>query len=87
MLLDVPPDWRALADRLEAGEWRRLIVLGAADTGKSTLCRYLGERLPGTALLDADPGQKMVGPAACVTLGDWADGALQCHRMHFIGPR
>lgn len=86
MDLDVPPDWRALGDRLETGEWRRLIVVGAADTGKSSFCQYLGRRLAGLALLDCDPGQKMVGPPACVTLGIWSeDGKLRPHRMHFIG--
>lgn len=83
--LDVPPQWSALADRLERESWRRLIVLGAADTGKSSFCSYLGERLPALALLDSDPGQKMVGPPACVTLGTWGAGALQLRRIYFIG--
>lgn len=85
MQLEVPPGWSALAERLEGESWRRLIVLGAADTGKSTFCRYLGDRLPGLALLDSDPGQKMVGPPACVTLGAWEAGILQFRRMYFIG--
>jgi polynucleotide 5'-hydroxyl-kinase GRC3/NOL9 len=57
-----------------------VLVLGAADRGKSTLCRFLVERAAGcgrsAALLDADVGQKTVGPPACVTAGDRGGATL-----------
>ena len=71
--LDAPSDWAAAAGRIAAGGVRRVLLLGARDAGKSTLCRVLlrcaaqGGRE--VALLDADPAQKLVGPAACSTLG------------------
>jgi polynucleotide 5'-hydroxyl-kinase GRC3/NOL9 len=70
----VSADWADAAAQLIAGDFRRVVVLGAADMGKSTLCRFLvGEgRRAGraVALLDADLGQKTVGPPACVTLAE-----------------
>lgn len=48
------------------------MVLGATDTGKTTLCRVLSSRLAeagiAVALVDADTGQKWAGPPATVTL-------------------
>jgi polynucleotide 5'-hydroxyl-kinase GRC3/NOL9 len=50
----------------------RALVLGPADSGKSTLCRLL-EQARGArrsaAILDLDLGQKLIGPPACVTPG------------------
>ena len=51
-----------------------VLVVGARDTGKSTLCRFLMEAAIGSgrraALLDTDLGQKLIGPPACVTMKD-----------------
>lgn len=53
-------------------ERRTVLVVGGLDTGKTTLCRALlragveAERV--CAFLDADVGQKTVGPPATVTL-------------------
>ena len=49
----------------------RVLVLGAVDAGKSTFCRLLLEAAVQegrtAAVIDADVGQKMVGPPAAVT--------------------
>jgi len=73
MTVEMPPDWQDALKHVLAGEARRVLVLGGPDAGKSTFC---GMVLSGAvmaarraALLDADPGQKQVGPPACVTLG------------------
>ena len=70
--LRVPADWSDAAARITEEDVRRVMVLGAADVGKSTLCRFLSQKVDATgrsaALLDADVGQKTVGPPACVTL-------------------
>jgi polynucleotide 5'-hydroxyl-kinase GRC3/NOL9 len=86
--LQVSRAWRAAADRLCEGPWRRLVVLGACDRGKSTFCRYLAARLAAggdVAVLDCDLGQKLVGRPACVTLGRAAGGAIFLDRLRFIG--
>ena len=88
--IDVPEDWRRLADDLVRSRWRRVVVLGASDRGKSTFCRFLGQQLGvagvGVSLLDADPGQKMLGPPACVTAGSF-ENAGQCRpaMLYFVG--
>ena len=59
-----------------SGQFLRIMVLGGVDTGKSTFCRAAlaamtndGHR---AALIDADVGQKIVGPPAAVTVADGA---------------
>lgn len=84
----VPDDWAALAEELAGSGWRRLVVLGAADRGKSTLIRVLAARLAGQggtlSLLDCDLGQKMAGPPGCVTLADWR-GGFALTGLYFVG--
>lgn len=84
--IDVPHDWNALAEALRGAAAHRLIVLGGADMGKSTFCRFLLSRIPEAQLIDTDLGQKIVGPPACVTLGQTAtDGTLRLIRQYFVG--
>lgn len=71
--LDIPPAWAQAAAEILQHRWRTILVLGAADRGKSTYCRFLshflleaGQRV---ALVDADVGQKSIGPPAALTLG------------------
>ena len=90
MTLEIPAAWAELADRLASSSWRRLIVLGGTDVGKSNflrfLARVLGERGQTVALLDTDLGQKMVGPPACVVLARCtAEVELQVERIRFVG--
>jgi polynucleotide 5'-hydroxyl-kinase GRC3/NOL9 len=68
--LDILEEWETAAARF-VQDGGTVMVLGAPDTGKSTLCRYLvyrsfaaGHRV---ALLDLDLGQSHLGPPA--TLG------------------
>jgi polynucleotide 5'-hydroxyl-kinase GRC3/NOL9 len=82
--------WRDALDRIAGLGVRRVVVLGAADVGKTTFCSALARRLlasgQGAALLDTDPGQKMVGPPATVSLGRWAapDRPPQLAAMCFV---
>ncbi|GAB4241766.1 MAG: hypothetical protein Kow00109_17360 [Acidobacteriota bacterium] len=67
--IEVPLAWREVLER----PWRGwLMIIGAPDTGKSTLARLLYAGLNGagvsTALLDGDPGQASLGPPATMTL-------------------
>jgi polynucleotide 5'-hydroxyl-kinase GRC3/NOL9 len=64
-------------------------VLGPADAGKSTLCRFLLTEAAtagrSAALLDTDLGQKAVGPPACVTLGRPGEDCLELTALAFAG--
>jgi polynucleotide 5'-hydroxyl-kinase GRC3/NOL9 len=68
--LDILEEWEAAAARL-VQDGGTVMVIGAPDTGKSTLCRYLTYRSFAAghqvALLDLDVGQSHLGPPA--TLG------------------
>jgi polynucleotide 5'-hydroxyl-kinase GRC3/NOL9 len=54
-------------------QWRKVLVLGAVDRGKSTYCAFLSQRCLAAglcvAVVDTDIGQKDVGPPATLTLG------------------
>lgn len=79
---DLPPAWgKAIA---EACAGRRVVVLGATDTGKSTFIRAVLAASDGAAtLIDLDPGQKMIGPPGTVALGRLEPPLVE--RFVFIG--
>ncbi len=66
-----PKEWYALLDTLKE-EKGIAIILGAADTGKSTLAKFLitslCKRGLKVALVDADIGQSFLGPPATIGL-------------------
>jgi polynucleotide 5'-hydroxyl-kinase GRC3/NOL9 len=68
--LIVPPEWAAFRGENLQGT---ILVLGASDTGKSTLARYLfqeiGRRGLRPAYLDSDMGQSTLGLPATLNLG------------------
>jgi polynucleotide 5'-hydroxyl-kinase GRC3/NOL9 len=86
--LHLPPAWAAAIERLAAGGGRRIVVLGPTDVGKSSFLLALarawpaGERL---ALIDLDPGQKLLGPVATVSSGYLEGDGLACTRFRFVG--
>ena len=71
--LDIPPAWDWSADQIVRHKWRKILVLGGVDRGKSTYCRFLTRRCLETgqrvAVVDTDVGQKDIGPPATLTLG------------------
>lgn len=75
--VDVPADWADAARRICRSGFGRVLILGPADVGKSTFAQFLMKAARNVdrraALVDADVGQKTVGPPACVTLG-YLDG-------------
>src|SRR4051812_8774351 len=82
--IDVSEDWAAALRRIRDGKFRRVLVLGATDSGKSSFCRALLRQAgQDGAVLDADPAQKLVGPPACVTLGRGAGPSLAA--LSFVG--
>ncbi|UCG50441.1 MAG: GTPase [Candidatus Latescibacterota bacterium] len=86
---DVEDPWRELVSALESdASWRSLVVVGTVDSGKSTLCRFIGAHFAHqfrTAAVDCDPGQSVLGPPT--TLGfAWEPLATdQPVAMRFIG--
>ncbi len=92
-LLDIPAAWQRSAKRILSEGWRRILVVGATDCGKSSYCKFLVNALLGegrtVSFVDADIGQKDVGPPATVALGDFEVAAdfthPTCHAMYFVG--
>jgi len=69
MEIIAPKEWYALLDVLEK-EKGSAILLGATDTGKSTLTQFLithlCQRVLKVALVDADIGQSFLGPPTTI---------------------
>jgi polynucleotide 5'-hydroxyl-kinase GRC3/NOL9 len=92
-MIDVPSSWAWSATQIQHHRWRKILVLGATDRGKSTYCQYLSQTLLAAgdrvAVVDADVGQKDIGPPATITLGYPERGsALQQTRpaaWYFVG--
>jgi len=93
MEISAPKEWFGLLDVLEEGEGIA-ILLGAADTGKSTLANFLISHLCQrglkVGLVDADIGQSSLGPPATISLAlfkshpDW-DILLSTPEIFFVG--
>lgn len=93
MRIDIPPPWRRALEKVITDRLRKILVLGGEDTGKSTLSLLLIRRLAReseVSLVDADVGQKDLGPPATITLGR-AKGIvakiseLSIQSMYFVG--
>ncbi len=67
---DIPPSWQPALEVARAGG--TLLLVGATDSGKSTLAAVLAnealEEGRAVAVVDADVGQSSIGPPACVGL-------------------
>jgi len=93
MEISAPKEWFELLDVLE-GEKGIAILLGATDTGKSTLAKFLifhlCKRGLKVGLVDADIGQSFLGPPATIGLSvfkshpDW-EVILSPPEIFFVG--
>ena len=93
MEISGPKEWSELLDVLEEGKGIA-ILLGATDTGKSTLAKFLISHLCQrglkVGLVDADIGQSFLGPPATIGLAlfkshpDW-DIILSSPEIFFVG--
>jgi polynucleotide 5'-hydroxyl-kinase GRC3/NOL9 len=91
--MDIPSPWEKCADEVIRDRLARILVIGGVDRGKSTFCRFLASRLLQTgekvALVDADIGQKDIGPPATITTG-YPDAGARLKRIppagfYFVG--
>jgi polynucleotide 5'-hydroxyl-kinase GRC3/NOL9 len=93
MEISAPKEWFELQDVLEEGKGIA-ILLGATDTGKSTLAKFLISHLCKrglkVGLVDADIGQSFLGPPATIGLSvfkshpDW-EVILSPPEIFFVG--
>jgi polynucleotide 5'-hydroxyl-kinase GRC3/NOL9 len=86
----VPDSWGDAIRRMVQGRASLVLVVGPPDAGKSTFCRGLMREAYSreycAELLDTDLGQKMVGPPACVTLGEAApNDQVALKKLGFVG--
>ena len=70
--IDIPKSWRAATQKIIREQYRKILVLGASDRGKSVYCNYLANQIGITgstvAFVDADVGQKDIGLPATISL-------------------
>jgi polynucleotide 5'-hydroxyl-kinase GRC3/NOL9 len=70
----VPVSWREAANALSELGGGTAVVVGGADTGKTTLCTFLANCLTDqnrhVAVVDADIGQTDLGPPTTMAAGD-----------------
>ncbi len=90
--IEVPVWWAEALDQLVREGARKILVVGASDRGKSTfcalLCRKLWESGATVAFVDADIGQKDIGPPATISLAFFRGEALThtaAHELFFVG--
>jgi polynucleotide 5'-hydroxyl-kinase GRC3/NOL9 len=91
--IDIPSSWRRAAGAILAHRWNKVLVMGATDCGKSTFIHFLTASLRTAgvtvAFVDADIGQKDVGPPATITLAQVeGEGGLASARpaaLYFVG--
>lgn len=71
--IDIPPAWEWSVTQIMQHQWRKVLVIGGVDRGKSTYCTFLSQRCLAAgrrvAIIDTDIGQKAIGPPATLTLG------------------
>lgn len=91
--IDIPPSWRQSLDSIVDHGWRKIMVIAAADRGKSTYCQFLANGLQQSgarvAFVDGDIGQKDVGPPATISLAyprrDQPLANTEAAGLYFVG--
>jgi polynucleotide 5'-hydroxyl-kinase GRC3/NOL9 len=91
--IDIPPSWQRSAAAILAHRWRKVLIIGAADCGKTTYSNFLTTSLraagAAVAFVDGDVGQKDVGPPATISLaqldGEGELARARPVRLYFVG--
>jgi len=70
--IDIPKSWRTATRKIIREKYRKILVLGASDRGKSVYCNYLANQISiagsTVVFVDADVGQKDIGLPATISL-------------------
>jgi len=90
---DIPASWRQSVAEIISCRWRKVLIIGHSDAGKSTYCAFLSRQILASrfdvAIVDADIGQKDIGPPATITLGypthSQSLAELQPANLYFVG--
>lgn len=86
--MDIEDKWLELLHKLEAPrQYETVYAVGGNDSGKTTLCRFLDERLRAnfvTASINCDPGQASIGPPACLGM-TVSEGDSTTMMLRFVG--
>lgn len=90
-VIRVENQWEELASAVRERPGVRVVyVIGAANRGKTTFCRYLARSLSTespVAYIDCDPGQSSIGPPATIGLQEMSPSGAPAGRplLYFIG--
>lgn len=92
MYIRPEPEWEGLIASLKRQKGTALLI-GATDSGKSTLAKYLVEKLLKEnikiSIVDADVGQSTLGPPATITMKVFLNEkdikSLDFDKMFFVG--
>ncbi len=77
----IPESWENIVEEIESNEWRRILLIGETDTGKSSFAVWLINRLGGRkCVIDADIGQADIAHPGAMGMGT----ALQCPSLSEI---
>lgn len=91
--IEISPDWIELLDELNRDKGI-VMVIGASDTGKSTLVNYLARELYNkgnkVCVIDGDVGQSIIGPPTTIGLAFIKTAIKDIHMikpdfMFFVG--
>ncbi|WP_457611982.1 Clp1/GlmU family protein, partial [Methanocaldococcus sp.] len=67
-ITNVPEDRKELLEKIKKENYNRIMVIGAMDSGKTTLINYIKNNLDFYSILDCDVGQKSILPPATISL-------------------
>lgn len=90
----IPNSWKELVKRIKKKTYKRIIVIGGVDSGKSTFCTFLANSFLKSGLeanlIDADIGQSDIGPPTTIGLGHMNGyinnlSFLKVTKLFFIG--
>jgi polynucleotide 5'-hydroxyl-kinase GRC3/NOL9 len=90
----IPKSWLEVVNKFQKSDYKKILVIGSTDTGKSTLCMFLVNHIlkfkESVALIDADIGQSDLGPPGTLGLSMITKPYLQpdnlnVNSMIFIG--
>jgi len=92
----IPTSWREAAQTVIRERWSPVMVMGPADSGKSSLCTYLCNRATREGIrvgvIDEDIGQSDIGPPGTIGLAVVEEGIIDLYdtepiALMFVGTK